>query len=56
MKKQFSIKPVQVLKSVSKTVTKVESNNVLRFVLAASGCCADMGYTFTGQSKPVFSL
>ncbi|GAB4000553.1 hypothetical protein GCM10028807_53890 [Spirosoma daeguense] len=56
MKKQFNIKPVQVLKNVSKTASKSESNNILQFVLASSACCYITNTDFKGISKPVFSL
>ncbi|WP_461082090.1 hypothetical protein [Spirosoma flavus] len=55
MKKQFSIKPAQVLKSVSKTNAKAESNNLLKF-LSAGGVCCEYVAEFKGISKPVFSL
>lgn len=58
MKKQFTIKPVQDLKVVKNSVSKAESNNLMKFVLAADACCANVTFGFTGlsNSKPVFSL
>ena len=42
MKKQFNIKPAQLLKSITKPVTKFESTNVLKFAFLGSDgqiCC-----------------
>ncbi|WP_461071524.1 hypothetical protein [Spirosoma horti] len=39
MKNQFSIKPAQVVKAISKSVAKSESANVLKF-LADGACCS----------------
>ena len=41
MNKQFNIKPAQLLKSITKTATKVESNNILKFALLQGEKCCD---------------
>ncbi len=39
MKKQFAIKPAQVVKTIKNSVAKSESANVLKF-LADGACCS----------------
>lgn len=40
MKKQFAIKPAQVVKSITQTAAKIETANLLKF-LAAPRCCSE---------------
>ncbi len=56
MKKQFAIKPVQILKTVVKSASQPESNNLSNRILAAGGCCENVTFDFHRLSKPVFSL
>ncbi|WP_460915494.1 hypothetical protein [Spirosoma areae] len=57
MKKQFVIKAAQALKNVTKSATKFESTNLLKFESATrDSVCCDYMPQFTGLSKPVFSL
>ncbi|QJD78723.1 hypothetical protein [Spirosoma rhododendri] len=53
MKKQFSIKTINVVKGNIATAAKAESNNLLKFLKPAD-CCPTAD--FTGLIKPVFSL
>lgn len=41
MKKQFAIKPAQIVKSVAQAATKVESTNLLKFLAAGPRCCSE---------------
>lgn len=41
MNKQFNIKPAQLLKSIAKSASKLETTNILKFALLEDGpvCC-----------------
>ena len=41
MKKQFTIKPAQVVKAISKSVAKSESANLLKFLADTPPCCSE---------------
>lgn len=43
MKKQFSIKPAQVVNAISKSIAKSESASLLKFLANADGprCCSE---------------
>jgi hypothetical protein len=41
MKKQFAIKPAQVVKAITKSVAKAESANLLKFLESGPICCSE---------------
>ena len=41
MKKQFAIKPAQVVNSIARAAAKAESSNLLKFLAAAPRCCSE---------------
>ncbi|SOD88321.1 hypothetical protein [Spirosoma fluviale] len=41
MKKQFAIKPAQVVKAISNSIAKAESANVLKFLGDTPRCCSE---------------
>ena len=41
MKKQFAIKPAQVVKTVSQAAAKLESTNLMKFLASGPPCCSE---------------
>lgn len=57
MKKQFAIKSVNALKSLSANVAKLEKTSTFNFFgLAKERCCDTVMPEIVGQQKAVFSL
>lgn len=57
MKKQFTIKTAQTVKSITKSASKSELTNLLKFEpLFGKSVCCDYMLDFVALPKPVFSL
>lgn len=58
MKKQFIIKPAQVIKNALTPATKLESSKLLNLTADSTPCCGGFYTDFTSlaNAKPVFSL